>query len=150
MATWLLTAVVCTLAGTAHAQPKDTIYDEAKVPDYVLPDPLVMQDGTKVADAETWKHKRRPEVLRLFEEHVHGRSSVRPERIAFDVTSVDEGALVFYSTWSDLESMGWIVKSLISEQPSMDLAIQASTALMVVEAVGERLVAGEAAGTPPE
>jgi hypothetical protein len=86
-------ALVLSLAAGAAAQPKDTIYDEAKVPDYVLPDPLVMQDGTRVADAETWRSRRRPEVLRLFEEHVHGSSPEAPERIAFEVASVDDGAL---------------------------------------------------------
>jgi coenzyme Q-binding protein COQ10 len=41
--------------------------------------------------------------------------------------------LVFYST--DLVSMGWIVKTLLEEQPSMELAIQASTAVMVVKSL---------------
>ena len=90
---WLLAVVVCMIAGAGLAQPKDVIYDEAQVPAYVLPDPLVMQDGTKVADAETWKSRRRPEVLRLFEEHVFGRSANRPEEIAFRIASLDAGAL---------------------------------------------------------
>ena len=47
--------------------------------------------------------------------------------------------LVFYSTYTDLASMGWIVKSLIEEQPTMEVAIQASTALMVVKSVKEKL-----------
>jgi ribosome-associated toxin RatA of RatAB toxin-antitoxin module len=47
--------------------------------------------------------------------------------------------LVFYSTYTDLASMGWIVKSLIEEQPTMEVAIQASTALMVVKSVKETL-----------
>ena len=38
-------------------------YDEAKVPKYELPDPLTMQDGTKVKSASDWVEKRRPEVL---------------------------------------------------------------------------------------
>ena len=29
--------------------------DEDKVPAYVLPDPLVMQDGTRVNSAEQWR-----------------------------------------------------------------------------------------------
>jgi len=62
---------------------------------------------------------------------------------SWQIVPTDGGSLVFYSTLTDLESMGWIVKSLIAEQPSMDLAIQASTALMVVEAVEEQLVAAE-------
>ena len=77
MAAWLPATIVFSLAAGAGAQPEDTIFDEANVPDYVLPDPLLLQDGTKVGDAETWQTKRRGEVLRLFEEHVHGRGRYR-------------------------------------------------------------------------
>ena len=48
-------------------------YDEAKVPEYVLPDPLVAADGTKIETALQWTEKRRPELLELFKEHVYGR-----------------------------------------------------------------------------
>ncbi len=71
-----------------------TNYDESKVPKYTLPDPLVAADGKKVTDAETWKKTRRPEILRLFEEHMYGRAPVgRPEKMTFEVTSVDKKAL---------------------------------------------------------
>ena len=39
----------------AAAQPPEANYDEAKVPKYTLPDPLVMQNGERVTDAETWR-----------------------------------------------------------------------------------------------
>lgn len=68
-------------------------YDEAKVPDYTLPDPLVAEDGQRVTDSETWQQKRRGEILRLFETHVYGRSPGRPENTTFDVLSVDGDAL---------------------------------------------------------
>lgn len=77
----------------AGAQPKDTNYDESKVPSYVLPDPLQMADGTKVADVETWQTKRRPELIRLYEEHVYGRTPKPVDKIQFEVTSVDPQAL---------------------------------------------------------
>jgi ribosome-associated toxin RatA of RatAB toxin-antitoxin module len=48
-----------------------------------------------------------------------------------------KATLIFYSTYTDLMSMGWIVASLLKEQPSMEMAIQASTAVMVVKAVKE-------------
>ena len=35
-------------------------YDEALVPEYVLPDPLVAEDGTKIETPEQWREKRRP------------------------------------------------------------------------------------------
>ena len=43
-------------------------YDEAKVPQYTLPDPLTMEDGTPVTSARDWIEKRRSEVLELFRE----------------------------------------------------------------------------------
>lgn len=61
------------------AQNAPVNYDEAKVPQYTLPDPLVANDGTTVKSAEEWKNKRRAEVLRLFEDHVYGRVPPKPE-----------------------------------------------------------------------
>lgn len=84
--------VAWSLASPALAQPKDTIFDEAQVPGYVLPDPLIAADGTKVDSPEAWQTKRRPEILRLFEEHVYGRSPAAPERIDFTVTSTQPDA----------------------------------------------------------
>ena len=52
-------------------------------------------------------------------------------------TDGGKATLIFYSTYTDLLSMGWIVASLLEEQPSMEMAIQASTAVMVVKSVKE-------------
>lgn len=67
---------------TAFAQKAN--YDESKVPQYELPDPLVCLDGTKVTDKETWVKKRRPEIVKLFEEHVYGRAPKRPKAAPFN------------------------------------------------------------------
>jgi hypothetical protein len=61
-------------------------YDEAKVPEYTLPDPLRGADGSRVTDAQAWRDKRRPEVLALFEDQMFGRSPGRPARLRFEVT----------------------------------------------------------------
>ncbi|MHC4518289.1 MAG: glucuronyl esterase domain-containing protein [Planctomycetota bacterium] len=84
-------AVLLATAWCAHAQ--DANYDEAKIPTYTLPDPLLCADGTRVTDADTWKQKRRPEIFELFQEHVYGRSPGRPAQMTFMTTSVDASAL---------------------------------------------------------
>jgi len=87
-----LTAIL-TLMGCFCAFPEGINYDESKVPAYTLPDPLTMEDDTKVTDAKTWKEKRRPELLKLFEEYMYGKSPGRLESTTFEVTSVDSDSL---------------------------------------------------------
>src|SRR3954465_3407736 len=48
-------------------------YDESKVGDYTLPDPLVLANGKPVRDAETWLKVRRPELLHLYDKEIFGR-----------------------------------------------------------------------------
>jgi hypothetical protein len=60
-------------------------YTEAKVGSYTLPDPLKLADGRPVRDAATWFEKRRPEIVKLFEENEYGRSPGRPADMSFDV-----------------------------------------------------------------
>ena len=78
-----------------EAQPMDANYDEAKVPLYSLPDPLITAKGRTVTSARQWTRERRPEILRLFEENVYGRTPTNPPdfRLAFSTTSVDSLAI---------------------------------------------------------
>jgi (4-O-methyl)-D-glucuronate---lignin esterase len=66
-------------------------YDESKVPAYSLPDPLVLQNGEKVEDADTWNNKRRKEILSLFENEQFGKS---PNRDNVHFKLIETGALV--------------------------------------------------------
>ena len=68
-------------------------YDETKVAAYTLPDPLTLANGKKVTDAKTWQTKRRPEIYKLFETQMQGRSPARPKEMKFKVTSTDRNAL---------------------------------------------------------
>lgn len=68
-------------------------YDEATVPHYTLPDPLVLRSGAPVKDARTWTAKRRPEILALYETEVYGRSPGRPAAPRYEVVSVEKQAL---------------------------------------------------------
>ncbi len=68
-------------------------YDEAKVPKYTLPDPLVMRNGERVRDATTWFERRRPEILELYRSEVFGRSPARPAALDFEIVATDQAAL---------------------------------------------------------
>jgi hypothetical protein len=68
-------------------------YDENAVPAYTLPDPLVAEDGHKVATVDDWNSQRRPELLRLFEMHVYGRAPQHEPKLEFKTTSEDRSAL---------------------------------------------------------
>jgi hypothetical protein len=87
-------AVLFALAAVpGAAQPAGANYDEARVPAYALPDPLRFTDGSPVADAVAWRERRRPELLRLFEEHVYGRSPGAPAKVRFVVVESSPQAL---------------------------------------------------------
>jgi hypothetical protein len=61
-------------------------YDERLVGAYDLPDPLILANGKPVHDAKTWTEKRRPEIVRLFEENQYGRAPGRPSAGHFVTT----------------------------------------------------------------
>jgi len=88
-----LIIIVLASAILSNVNAQETNYDESKVPKYVLPDALRLCDGTKVKDGKTWRQKRRPEILRLFQEEVYGKSPARPKGMRFVTTSVDKKAL---------------------------------------------------------
>src|ERR1700728_2220486 len=89
---WLI-AISCCFAANAQTEkaPASVVagipvnYDEALVGTYTLPDPLVLANGKPVRDAKTWTDKRRPEIVRLFEENQYGRAPGRPAGMSFDV-----------------------------------------------------------------
>lgn len=67
-----------------EALPPNTITDEARVPAYTLPDPLVCADGTVVRSPEVWRNKRRPELKQLFEREMYGKTPLgRPDSLRF-------------------------------------------------------------------
>jgi hypothetical protein len=61
------------LSYAVSPNPPGTNYNESKVPDYTLPDPLTLENGRKVTNAQIWKQKRRSEILHLFETQVYGK-----------------------------------------------------------------------------
>ncbi|MDZ7723568.1 MAG: acetylxylan esterase [candidate division KSB1 bacterium] len=87
----LICMILVLSAAAVPAGPNEVIRDEAKVPDYNLPDLLVLSSGDTVNRPELWFQKRRPEILNLFKTNVYGESPVLPDRVEFKVESVEQG-----------------------------------------------------------
>jgi hypothetical protein len=68
-------------------------YDEAKVGQYNLPDPLVLQNGKPVRDVDTWFKQRRPELLKLYQTEIYGRVPEGAPKVRFEVAEVDNNAM---------------------------------------------------------
>lgn len=117
--TLLMAAAWCAAHTAAMAQQTETIYDEAQVPEYSLPDPLVTQSGEPVEDAATWRDKRRGEILELFEQHVYGVAPGAPPQMRFDVLSVDRDALDGKATRKQVR----VLFAGDSDGPAMDILI---------------------------
>jgi hypothetical protein len=89
-------ALTATLAWSAGASgqlpdyPDDSVadipvnYTEAKAGQYTLPDPLTLASGVRVESVEDWQAQRRPELVKLFEEHQYGRAP-EPKQVRFEV-----------------------------------------------------------------
>ena len=88
----ILAALIFASVGYAQGPP-DTNYDEAKVGNYTLPDPLLFNDGTPVRSASDWTRRRRAEVLELFATNVFGHSPAAPKKLNYEVFDTDQNAL---------------------------------------------------------
>jgi hypothetical protein len=94
-------------------------YTEARAQDYKLPDPLTLANGQPVRDAQTWFEKRRPEIVKLFEENQFGRSPGRPADLSFDV--FDKGTPAFDGKATRRQVTVYFSKD--KSGPKMDLLI---------------------------
>jgi len=81
------------MANDLIAQEESFNYDESKVPEYTLPEMLVMLDGTQVKVVDDWEQKRRTEILHLFEENVYGKMPGKPREIHFEIREQSKTAL---------------------------------------------------------
>lgn len=66
-------------------------YDENKVPEFKVPDPLTTFDGEKISNSSGWLDKRRPELYSFFEEQVYGKIPGKIENLVFEVIERGEG-----------------------------------------------------------
>lgn len=65
-------------------------YDEAKVPVFSLPDPLVFQGGGRVRTVKAWEKRRRPQILGLFEDQVYGKIPADLKMTGFRIVEESE------------------------------------------------------------
>ncbi len=96
-------AVGILLAVSAGGQEFKANYDEDRVPEYTLPDPLAPGADDKKIGPKRWRKRRRGEILDLFREHVYGRAPGRPDAMTFEVFDVDENALDGLATRKQVE-----------------------------------------------
>ncbi|MBW6533763.1 MAG: acetylxylan esterase [Mariniphaga sp.] len=68
-------------------------YDESKVGEYQLPELLVTESGQTISTSEHWETLRRPEILKLFENHVYGQVPKDFDDIKFKITKQDKKAM---------------------------------------------------------
>ena len=95
-------------------------YDESKVPQYVLPDPLVANDGSKIDTPEAWKNIRRPEILKQFQTEMFGKF---PEA---DLSKLKFEDVMTYDKFLDGKATVKIVRVYFNypeKAPKMDLML---------------------------
>ncbi len=56
-------------------------------------DPLIANDGSRIATPELWWKKRRPELMETFTREMYGRSPGRPEKMTFEIFDREPNAL---------------------------------------------------------
>ncbi len=126
ISTFLVTVgVMIVMAPTSMAQEFVANYDEAKIPAYTLPDPLVSQSGEPITNSRQWATERRPELLELFAREVYGRAP-SPCKVSHRLVSTKSDALggkavrreidVFFGD-QDALSMRLLVYTPKSERP---------------------------------
>lgn len=98
---------------------KEPNYDEAKVPAYTLPDPLLAVNGLRIDDPQTWNNLRRPEIVALFAEQVYGITPGQLPEMRFEQRSLDETALNGRATRMEVR----ITFGATTDDPHMDILL---------------------------
>lgn len=77
-------------------------YDESKVGAYSLPQLLATKDGKKITTVKQWEKSRRPEILKLFEDHVYGQVPKDFDSIRFSTKHEDKNAMSNKATLKEI------------------------------------------------
>ncbi len=114
-----LTFSCLVLGALGQVRPNESNLDEAKVPPYTLPDPLVCLDGTRVSSAQVWEAKRRPELIKILEREIYGRAPERPRGLHFAIASCATNALGGTATRKEITV--WFTRG--TNEPSLNLLL---------------------------
>lgn len=68
-------------------------YDEDKVPQFELPNPLTSFSGRKIKNTRRWEKVRRPELLEFFTNNVYGKAPGELEISKWEVVEESDNAL---------------------------------------------------------
>ena len=74
-------------------QAQEANYDETQVGTYTLPDALTTIDGQQVIKKKQWEKKRRPQILKLFQENEYGILPNAKIKAEYRIAEENENAL---------------------------------------------------------
>ncbi len=84
-----------------ESAPNHANYDESKANPFPnLPEVLTLNNGKKVATAETWWKQRRPQIVEDFEREVLGRVPKNVPKVAWTVTNTESTMVGSYAALS--------------------------------------------------
>ena len=92
MKTYVLSACLLFAIQTMNAQFVAN-YDESKVPEFDLPDPLTTFSNNIIGTSASWAEQRRPELINFFESQVFGKVPGTIDSIDFEVIEESNSAL---------------------------------------------------------
>lgn len=87
--TYILTIILLSASFELAAQKPVSVANK----NYSLPDPLVMNNGTRLSDPKQWYGKRRKELIELFTNEMYGTAPGRPRDMTFKVFDLNKQAL---------------------------------------------------------
>lgn len=88
-----------------QAQQREVIYDEAKVPSFILPPLLINGEGEKVSTPEEWEKDCRPEILAVFADQVYGVTPEGKVNVTYEELSSRPDALSGMATCKQIKAV---------------------------------------------
>ena len=78
------------------------MYDLKKIPDYILPDPLILTNGIKIKSIDEWKNVRRKELINLFSHNLYGYIPGKIKNFKLSYQSIDKNFLDSLATKKEI------------------------------------------------